>query len=65
MNSDYSPRELTQDLANLYREGLKGEISFWTEWFSSKGLAWPDDYKARTSRSILAPDYLIKNCGTC
>lgn len=39
----------------LWSAGVNEEIDFWSRWFETRGLAWKDDYAARTTPQPLAP----------
>lgn len=38
-----------------WRAGIDSEIGFWSRWFETRGLEWPEDYRVRTSPQPLAP----------
>jgi SAM-dependent methyltransferase len=45
------------DPAHRWRGGLEHELEFWDRWFATKGLDWPDDYRARLgSETSLQPE---------
>lgn len=37
-----------------WRAGIAYETEFWTRWFDTKGLVWPDDYLARMAPAPVA-----------
>lgn len=40
-----------------WRAGLADEIEFWSQWFTTKGLQWPDEYERRMdSAAMLQPE---------
>ena len=39
-------------------DGLQAEVSFWDQWFRSKGGEWPHDYEERLSKDRPLPSYL-------
>lgn len=38
-----------------WRGGVGSEVSFWTQWFATKGLQWPDEYARRMQPRPLVP----------
>ena len=38
-----------------WKNGIDYEVNFWTKWFESKGLQWPDDYETRLVAKPLVP----------
>lgn len=44
---DYSEENLVKE----WGEGKASEVNFWDEWFKTKGLSWPDQYKERMNPS--------------
>lgn len=38
----------------LWRSGVDFERDFWTQWFATQGLRWPEEYGARMQRRPLA-----------
>ena len=46
-----SVRSRIRDLLGMPRverpDALQGEIQFWRNWLSTKGMYWPDDFRAR------------------
>lgn len=38
-----------------WRAGIDYEIGFWTRWFETRGLEWPEDYAERTTPKPLVP----------
>jgi len=44
----------------LWREkGVSHELDFWTRWFATEGLYWPDDYRRRLDPDALLEEPLI------
>ncbi len=40
---------------SLWRSGVESEGDFWSRWFETKGLEWPEDYAIRIRPAPLAP----------
>jgi SAM-dependent methyltransferase len=38
---------------------LKGEVEFWRKWLSTKGMYWPDDFRARFDRERRLDGHLV------
>jgi len=38
-----------------WRAGIDYEVGFWSRWFETRGMEWPNEYKVRTSPQPLAP----------
>lgn len=38
-----------------WKQGIQYEVDFWTRWFETKGLEWPQDYERRLAPLPLAP----------
>ncbi|MCI4679248.1 class I SAM-dependent methyltransferase [Rhodoblastus acidophilus] len=38
--------DLSRHLA-LWRDGVQNELTFWDNWFATKGDQWPDDFRSR------------------
>jgi SAM-dependent methyltransferase len=36
----------------IWDDGVANEIEFWTRWFETKGLEWPQDYKTRLDPNL-------------
>lgn len=32
---------------NSWKSGIEYEVGFWSQWFATKGLSWPDDFQQR------------------
>jgi SAM-dependent methyltransferase len=41
----------------VWLEHCPEEVSFWDEWFSTKGLMWPDDYRDKTDPALPVDDF--------
>jgi SAM-dependent methyltransferase len=41
----------------VWQEHCPEEVSFWDEWFSTKGLMWPDDYRDKTDPALPVDDF--------
>jgi SAM-dependent methyltransferase len=40
-------------------KGVDHEVDFWTRWFTTKGLHWPDDYRRRLDPNAVLDEPLI------
>jgi hypothetical protein len=45
---------LTKSLRQ-WKAGINYEVEFWSRWFETRGLKWPDDYAIRTAPKQLEP----------
>ena len=50
---------LLADSISLWKFGVESERAFWSNWISTKGLYWPDDFETRTKPRPL-PKYLLR-----
>jgi SAM-dependent methyltransferase len=48
---------------STWNSGLDVEIGFWSRWFTSKGLEWPEDYKARLDPELPLQPFLADHLG--
>ncbi len=48
LNGRVLPLEDYQEYLEEWLNGLKHEMNFWSRWFDTKGLEWPDEYSSRT-----------------
>lgn len=46
---------IPQSARSKWKAGIKSEIQFWDDWFSTKGLRWVDQY-----RNSFAPDFPLQ-----
>jgi SAM-dependent methyltransferase len=45
--------------------GLEQEVEFWDDWFSTKGLQWPEEFQARLRTCRPVPPYLERAVARC
>ena len=50
---DEGAGHLSRALA-LWRSGVAAERTFWSEWFATRGLSWPEEYEWRLQTRPLA-----------
>lgn len=45
------------DARTIWSANCKEEVTFWDEWFRTKGLAWPDDYRDKTDPALPVQEF--------
>lgn len=47
MSTEQQQRTATPEVHKLWKDGLSWEMQFWGDWIQTRGLDWPDEFRAR------------------